>query len=377
MVAILSATNQSVKLTLKDNKMPQNSDEAQEVWRINSSNGNIDYGDSVTLKESTRSQINVIPFFINRTDRTHFACKITQYSKLSIPPFLREERSISLDENASIKLLNFLRVHLAVSQENNEGHYLVIPITDQGVEVSNADPIQLASSLLTALNNPQVLSHFQDLDLTNELTSALKNVIKIREMRSAVMELRESLNQGQHLESIYQNWCERHSWAFGNAYVMRDEVRSISTGDNLDLLLPNVIGGYRDIVELKRPNMEVLRWDDDHRNFYFSPDTSKAIGQCHRYLDVLHEVGANGLRDNPSIVSYHPRATIVIGRSHNWEINKQKALHGLNNRLNGIKVMTYDHLLDQGERLLQIINPVEEENITIPSSQPDWDDLPF
>ncbi|MGI9167221.1 MAG: Shedu anti-phage system protein SduA domain-containing protein [Pyrinomonadaceae bacterium] len=174
-------------------------------------------------------------------------------------------------------------------------------------------------------------------------------------MRSAVAQLRLFLDSGEAAEPVYQKWCETHSWAFGNAYVVRDDVREISTGDTLDLLLPNVIAGYRDIVELKRPDMQVLVYDREHKNFYFSSEVSKAIGQCHRYLDVLHEVAANGLRDRPEVVAYHPRATIVIGRSQGWGEPQLRALHGLNRRLSGLTVMTYDHLLAQGERLIEAL----------------------
>lgn len=132
-------------------------------------------------------------------------------------------------------------------------------------------------------------------------------------------------------------------------------MRDITSGDHLDLLLPTVISGYRDIVELKRPDMRVLLYDEDHRNFYFSADVSRAIGQCHRYLDVLHEVAAKGLRDHPEIVAYHPRGIIVIGRSAEWSLEHLKALHGLNRRLSGVTVMTYDQLLAQGERLVEML----------------------
>jgi len=43
--------------------------------------------------------------------------------------------------------------------------------------------------------------------------------------------------------------------------VTHDSVREISTGDALDLVLLTVIAGYRDIVELKRPDMPVLYYD--------------------------------------------------------------------------------------------------------------------
>jgi hypothetical protein len=151
-------------------------------------------------------------------------------------------------------------------------------------------------------------------------------------------------------------------------------VRNIPAGDHLDLLLPTVIAGFRDIVELKRPDMPVLNWDKAHRNFYFSADSSSAIGQCHRYLDVLHEDASQGLRDHPEIVAYHPRATIVIGRSADWREDQHRALHGLNRRLNGITVMTYDQLLAQGERLVQMLQseaPEQGESVALD------DDIPF
>lgn len=151
-------------------------------------------------------------------------------------------------------------------------------------------------------------------------------------------------------------------------------MRSISTGDNLDLLLPNVIAGYRDIVELKRPDKEVLLHDAAHKNYYFSADVSKAVGQCHRYLDILHDAAKKGLLDHEEVVAYHPRATIVIGRSNTWNAEMQRALHGLNCRMHGISVMTYDHLLAQGERLIEILSPAASD-AAAPSLEDD--DIPW
>lgn len=218
----------------------------------------------------------------------------------------------------------------------------------------------MAQALTKVLGQREILEHLGNTELSTELLVALRSAIRLSEMRKAVAKLREFLVSGESDERIYQGWCEKHSWAFGNAYVVSDLVREISTGDRLDLLLPTVIAGYRDIVELKRPDMHVLLYDDAHRNYYFSADVAKAIGQCHRYLDVLHEVAANGLRDHPEIVAYHPRAIIVIGRSCDWDESKLRALHGLNRRLSGVMVMTYDQLLAQGERLVEMLSPKQE-----------------
>lgn len=122
------------------------------------------------------------------------------------------------------------------------------------------------------------------------------------------------------------------------------------------MLVPRILAGYRDIVELKRPDHTVLDYDKGHRDYYFSRELSKAIGQCHRYLDMFVKYAENGLIGNRHIVAYHPEATIVIGRSRDWDDDMIKALHGLNARMNGIRVITYDHLLAQGDSLIEYLS---------------------
>ena len=164
-----------------------------------------------------------------------------------------------------------------------------------------------------------IVQHLQRTELSSQLVSALKSAIRLNEMRAATAQLRNMLDSDVTEESAYQHWCDQHIWAFGNAYVLKDSVREITPSDHIDIMLSTIMAGYREIIELKRPDMDVLHdHDSRHRNFYFSSELSKAIGQCHRYLDVLHEVAAEGLRDHPEIVAYHPRATIVIGRSSDW-----------------------------------------------------------
>ena len=253
----------------------------------------------------------------------------------------------------------------------------MIRVSEGTASIGEHDPEAVASALVKVLSQDEIVEHLGDAELSEEIINAFRSVIRLKEMQSAVAQLREFLNNEVTSEDTYQKWCEDHSWAFGNAYVMSDSVREISPGDQLDLLLPTVIAGYRDIVELKRPDMRLLLYDESHRNYYFSSEVSKAIGQCHRYLDVLHEVAANGLRDHPEIVAYHPRAIIVIGRSNDWNDNQLRALYGLNQRLSGVNIMTYDQLLAQGERLVEIICSTtqdEESHIDLETGE---NEIPF
>jgi hypothetical protein len=162
------------------------------------------------------------------------------------------------------------------------------------------------------------------------------------------------LDGGIEDEQSYQDWCEEFWWAFGPVYVARDDVRTIAIGDNVDLLMERTSCGLRDVLELKRPDMSVLNFDTSHKS-YWSADTTKAFGQCHRYLDALHEGAARGLRDNPQVMAYHPRASVVIGRSHDWDSDKKRQLHGLNSRLHGLTVMTYDDMLGQAKQMVEVL----------------------
>ncbi len=333
--------------------------EVQKIVRKTASSGKLDYAPPVVLNETSKSRLQAIAWFIRHNDgSTELSLKLEGFKKDKDQPWIEDKtKTLTLSHAASLQLLKYLQSHLPVAEQSEAGEFILIRVANGEAVLTGHDPQALVSALTNVLSQAELLGHLSSTELTHELSVALRGSIRLSEMRSAVAELRSNLASGEAGEQTYQAWCEKHCWAFGNAYVVRDEVRAISTGDNLDLLLPNVIAGYRDVVELKRPDKEVLLYDAAHKNYYFSADVSRAIGQCHRYLDILHQAAKDGLLDHKEVVAYHPRATIVIGRSHGWTDEQQRALHGLNRRLHGISVMTYDHLLAQGERLVEMMSP--------------------
>lgn len=266
------------------------------------------------------------------------------------------DRSLDLSESAARRLFELLRNVLMITDEDS-GNYVFIKLTNGSASFERErDKAKAAQALNDIVSNPEFVSHLKNQELSSFLREAIQGAVRISEVRSALAQLRRYLDDGEKREHKYQKWCEEHSWAFGNAYIVRDSVRNISRSDSVDLLMPNALTSYRDIVELKRPDMEVLRHDKSHESYYFSEDASIAIGQCHRYLDVFHRAAEKGLDDAEDIISYHPRAIIVMGRSVTWDEKKRKALHGLNQRLHGVSIMTYDCLMTQGERMLQILS---------------------
>jgi hypothetical protein len=337
--------------------------EGNAIERKAAASGHVDYASPIVLSETSKTRVSAIPFFIQHSDHSELSLKIQTMRKTD-PPFNWveiEDKSITLSEEATRKLAAELPKYYAVAGEDSAGDYVVVRMSDGYTDVANLDPDVAVSALITALGQEDIAAHLSGIELGEGLTKALRYSVRLSEMKTAMTELRGLLDGGTNDERFYQAWCEEHPWAFGNNFVVNDDIRDITIQDQVDILVPRLLAGFRDIIELKRPDVEVLRYDESHRDYYFSSDVSKAIGQCHRYLDVFTEAAKNGLIGNEHIVAYHPEATIVMGRMVEWPEEKCKALHGLNARLSGIRIITYDHLLAQGESLIDYLSNVENQ----------------
>ncbi|MFI9029903.1 Shedu anti-phage system protein SduA domain-containing protein [Streptomyces sp. NPDC053560] len=317
------------------------------------SSGAVSYGERMIIRDTTRVRIEAIPYFIpHKNSAAELSMKLIRTDKVDGEPC-----EMTLNANDLKVFKRHIAQALAVSEQEDDGQYLVFRADQLDTQTSASDDAvrAIGGALDSRRFASRVARHVDPVTLAN----AFSATVRIGELRSAVTELQENLREGRAREDIYQSWCERHSWAFGNAYVARDDQRFIGIGDHVDLLMESTASGLRDIYELKRPDKAVILYDDTHKNWYWSTHTAQAIGQCHRYLDTLHRAAQHGLPDRPEITAYHPRAVVVIGRSHEWEKSKLHALHGLNSRMHGITVMTYDQLLAQCTALLDQISSDE------------------
>lgn len=342
-----------------DVRMP--GQEIERTARRTARSQRVDYASPVVVSENSKTKIEALAFIFERGGQEHLSLKINFYKKQKATGAWQadETRSFSLKEESMGRLKVAISHFECLLGKTTNSEYLLVPLGEGALDIGSTEKQTAVRALLSALADPQISCSLTTSTFDIEILKALRGRIRIAELEKATSELTLMLEADEQSEAMYQTWFEDHYWVMGNAYVARDEVRSICKSDKVDMLLKCTSSGKRDILELKKPDVSVLNYDASYGNYHFSAHTSAAIGQCQRYLEVFDEEAKSGLRDARHVLAHYPDAIIVIGRSIDWDDNKQRALRGLNNRLHGIKVMTYDHVLEQAYALLDIIRPIE------------------
>ncbi|MCE4552684.1 DUF4263 domain-containing protein, partial [Xanthomonas hortorum pv. vitians] len=198
--------------------------ELAKVIRKTASSGKLDYVPVVVLNETTKSKLDVLGLLIPHSDHTGFSIKLQGYKKTKSSPWEEDQpKTINLTEISTLKLFKYLQTHLPLAQQSEAGEFILIKVVNGAADLTGHDPQSLVGALTKVLSHSDLVEHLVSTELTQELTSALRGSIRFNEMRSAVAELRSSLGRGESAEQVYQSWCEKHCWAFGNAYVVRDE----------------------------------------------------------------------------------------------------------------------------------------------------------
>lgn len=226
--------------------------------------------------------------------------------------------------------------------------------TKDAVSLLDTDEKQSAV-LHTLLQNGSLIKLLQSGYLNESDYNALKATIRFSDLENSVARL-EYLLSNSDKEKDYEKWCKDNIWAFGNYYVASDNIHQISNAERVDLLVRNTINCYRDIIEFKKPSLNVLEYDDSHSNYYFTKEVSKAISQAINYSDIFMMAASDGLHKHKEIKGYYPKSIIVIGRSNNFNDEQICALRALNGRLSNIEIKTYDDLLSQAKNLIATIS---------------------
>ena len=177
----------------------------------------------------------------------------------------------------------------------------------------------------------------------------------------------EKLLQENPLEKKWQNFFDDFVTLFDSRYQDKIDLKNITVGFTKypDLVLLDVYG-FIDLYELKRCETKLLKYDNSHKNYYWSDEIAKTIAQTAIYLQDLKENASNYLvkiKDETGIEVkvINPKAFIVAGTSEQLEGDKMmKQFKVLRESLKDVHFILYDELLLQ---LRNLLKKLEDPNL--------------
>jgi len=210
-----------------------------------------------------------------------------------------------------------------------------------------------------------LFSHPEKVSLVNLLSSndvipadilvAVGHIKRIKAIEEFEKMLAEDL-----VEHKWQKWFEENSWVLGTDFVRVLDERRIDT-DNISDLLVEAYDGFLDIIELKRPQGNLKFWAEqkDHGNYVPHSDLVKAITQSAHYIyEVEREANSNKFRERVGgIKTIKPRCVLIFGRSYDWNEEQKECYRILNSNYHNLTILTYDHILERGKRILSHSKP--------------------
>jgi hypothetical protein len=185
--------------------------------------------------------------------------------------------------------------------------------------------------------------------------------------REKEIEKLQHLINDNALEREFQRWFETNPWVFQADAVTCLDDRRIDVEHIADLLFTSV-DGCVDLIELKRPNAKTWNGTQDHGNWVPHVELTAALTQVWNYQKEL-EKEMDSIRTRKRLqeaVILRPHATLIHGRSNNWQPEHFEAQRLLNSSLHGVTVITFDQARERATRINSIrpttrVEEVKEE----------------
>lgn len=178
-------------------------------------------------------------------------------------------------------------------------------------------------------------------------TDALRaeSMIQQAKISNAVSQL-ESKIEDFESEDNFQNLFEKHTWFFGNQYIEGVD-RELLHGAEVDFALKSV-NGYLDIIELKTPDADVVKFDSSHDNWVPRAGLTKAIVQLQNYIQESEQL-QDYIENSQGVQVLKPRGTVVIGSDLTEE--QRDGLRVIESHLTRVNLVTFTDLLERGRQM--------------------------
>ncbi len=330
------------------------------------------------IRENSTQEITAI----YNEDTTGFSVRIQRFSKKTGAP---HNQSFSFHGGALTRFIKFIESLdlLDLSSRQN------LRFTDKKID----EVIERGKALTQLLEGSQRLTPEQLFQLFNNIEKAEKNklfqkfidnidlyeiesldaAIKQKEYKKSLkvleklMEIENDINflelvkldgelnkyKADQPEKIFHNWIESNLWIFGVEYHKKHPFRKIEEDNSQADIILETADGFLSLIEIKRPNPKynLFRYDNSHRCYFPTSNFSEAIGQCLIYLQRIEDYKKT-LEQEHSIRILKPRIRLIIGRTRSFNKKENEALHFLNSSLHDIDIISYDQLLENGNRII-------------------------
>lgn len=203
-----------------------------------------------------------------------------------------------------------------------------------------------------------------------------ENVSTIEAKKVAKLVTDEKVGQ---LEGIWQKFFENYLlYLFFSYKKILPKVELKNVEDN-EKKYPDFIGVNHydgvDIIEIKTHLKNILVWDNNHKNFAFSSEMSKAMIQTINYMDGISDSKFQKTKSGKELLEYlnidenlfRPRGIIIISSKNKICKNQdkltpqqtkqlQRDFTKLRNSMHNIQIFTFDEILKIAERYIENIS---------------------
>jgi len=225
-------------------------------------------------------------------------------------------------------------------------------------------------------SDPDLLSHIskEDAETITDLFDKLTKEQNITFNKIALSEKSTRRNERVYIETVtkefakrlkntgksesdWQRFLEKYILLFNNSYIQVIQKQNISlAGKFPDFILVDVFG-YLDIFEIKKPNTNLLKYDDSRENYFWDTEMSKAIVQTEKYVQdlVKHTSELKELikrKTKQEVRIIRPRGFIIAGSSQQFSNDEMRDdFRLLANANKNVDVILYDELLNNLKNL--------------------------
>ena len=272
---------------------------------------------------------------------------------------VKDVAKFPLDSAETWKLMGHLSDLYDIGTDGIQRGRVVVELHNQDEVIkTDAARAEIIRKLLTADHGGQVWDLLVQLqpDLADKLAAALRH----QQRAAAVQKFEQNIGKVRP-EDKWKAFLRRHIWMFGGSNVQIIDESRIDIDNTADMPF-EVDGGFMDIVELKRPDFQFWTLTTAKSTYLYRAkypvphyELQGAIAQTAGYiLQAEKHVSDSDFFSTHGVKPLKPRGLVVYGRSVEWTDVEWTAFRLLNDNLHGIQVITFDHLLAQARRAVNL-----------------------